>query len=72
MSRRKWLFLHALFMRECLESGHFDVLWWFDTIAMLADVMTKGFVEREALIGVCADGVLKIVGQTLVCNQFRA
>ena len=58
-------------MREYLESGHVDVLWWLDTLAMLADGMTKGSVEREALIRVCAEGILKIFGQTPVSKQLR-
>ena len=68
----KPLFLHALAMREYLESGHVDLLWWLDTLAMLADGMTKGSVEREALIKVCADGIWKIIGQAPVCKQLRA
>ena len=67
----KPLFLHALAMREYLESGHVDVLWWLDTLAMLADGMTKGSVEREALIRVCAEGIWKIVDQTPVSKQLR-
>ena len=36
----KPLFIHALAMREYLEVGWVDRLWWFDTLAMLADGMT--------------------------------
>ena len=68
----KPLFLHALAMREYLESGHVDLLWWLDTLAMLADGMTKGSVEREALIKVCAEGIWRIIGQAPVCKQLRA
>ena len=64
-------FLHALAMREYLESGHVDLLWWLDTLAMLADGMTKGSEEREVLIRVCAEGMWKIVGQNPVPNQLR-
>ena len=67
----KPLFLHALAMREYLESGHVDVLWWLDTLSMLADGVTKCSVEREALIRVCAEGIWKIVGQTPVTKQLR-
>ena len=38
----KPLFLHALAMREYLEAGWADRLWWIDTQAMLADGMTNG------------------------------
>ena len=68
----KPLFLHALAMREYLESRHVDVLWWLDTLAMLADGMTKGSVEREALIRVCAEGVWRILGQQPVWKRLRA
>ena len=68
----KPLFLHALAMREYLESGHVDRLWWFDTLAMLADGMTKGSVEREALIAVCQLGVWKIVGLQPIFKQLRS
>ena len=44
----KPLFLHALAMREYLEAGWVDRLWWIDTLAMLADGMTKGSIDREA------------------------
>ena len=68
----KPLFLHALAMREYLGSGHVDRLWWFDTLAMLADGMTKGSVEREALIAVCQLGVWKIVGLQPIFKQLRS
>ena len=32
-------------------------------MAMLADGMTKGSVDREALVTVCQQGVWRIVGQ---------
>ena len=49
----KPLFLHALAMREYLEAGWVDKLYWFDTLAMLADGLTKGAVDREDLVLVC-------------------
>ena len=53
----KPLFLHALAMREYMKTGHVDCLWWLDTLAMLADGMTKDSVECEALIKVCQIGI---------------
>ena len=41
-------------------------------MAMPADGMTKGSVEREALIRVCAEGVWRILGQQPVCKRLRA
>ena len=67
----KPLFLHALAMREYLESGHVDLLWWLDTLAMLADGMTKGSVEREALIKICEQGIWQVIGLQPVCKQLR-
>ena len=43
------LFLQSLAVREHLESGNLSRLGWFDTRAMLADGLTKGSVDREAL-----------------------
>ena len=42
----KPLFLHALAMREYPQAGWVDKLYWFDTLAMLADGLTKGAVDR--------------------------
>ena len=67
----KPLFLHALAMREYLESGHVDRLWWLGTLAMLADGMTKGSVEREALIKDCHIGLWQIVGLPPVSKRLR-
>ena len=68
----KPLFLHALAMREYLEAGHVDRLWWLDTLAMLADGMTKGSVEREALIKVCQLGIWQVVGMQPIFKQLRS
>ena len=68
----KPLFLHALAMREYLESGHVDRLWWLDTLAILPDGMTKGSVEREALIAVCQLGIWKILGLQPIFKQLRS
>ena len=59
----KPLFLHALAMREYLEAGWVDRLYWFDTLAMLADGLTKGAVDREALVLVCEQGLWRFTGQ---------
>ena len=67
----KRLFLHALAMRGYVEAGWVDRLWWLDTQAMLADGMTKGSVDREALVSVCHRGVWKIVGQAPQCKSLR-
>ena len=67
----KPLFLQALAMREYLEAGWVDRLWWIDTLAMLADGMTKGAVDREALIRVCECGLWTIHGFAPVFKQLR-
>ena len=48
--------MHALAMREYMESGYIDRLWWFDTMAMLADGMTKGSIDQQALVQVFQQG----------------
>ena len=54
--------LHAQALREYLDDGSVDRLYWFDTRAMLADGMTKGSVDREALIRVGERGEWHIEG----------
>ena len=67
----KPLFIHALAMREYLEVGWIDRLWWIDTLAMLADGMTKGSVDREALLQVCAEGIWKVIGAQPTFKRLR-
>lgn len=64
----KLLFLHALAVRE-LKAGHLSRLWWFDTRDVLPDGLTKGAVDREALVAACEEGVWRIVGGTPVCKR---
>ena len=63
--------MHALAMREYSESGWLDRLWWFDTLAMLADGMTKGSIDREPLVAVCEQSVSQIVGQAPIFRRLR-
>ena len=67
----KPLLIHALAMREYLVAGWIDMLWWLDTLAMLADGMTKGAIEREPLVQVCYEGIWKIVGQQPIFKRLR-
>ena len=41
--------VHLHFIRELLDNGILKVMAWIDTRDMIADGMTKGAVEREAL-----------------------
>ena len=50
-------------MREYLEAGWVDRRLWLDTLTVLADGMTKGSADREALVAVCRQGVWMITGQ---------
>ena len=52
----KLLHMHALAMRQYLDEGLIDRLYWFDTLDMLPDGMTKGSIERGPLIEVCQKG----------------
>ena len=40
---------HVQFLRELLDRGVLHRLWWIDTRDMVADGLTKGSIEREAL-----------------------
>ena len=56
----KHLVLHARAMREFLEAGRVDRLYWFGTDDMLPDGFTKGVVDREALILCCQKGIWQL------------
>lgn len=44
------LLVHALKVREWLDDGNLGKLWWVDTRDMVTDGMTKGVVNRSALL----------------------
>ena len=44
------LLIHALAVREHLQTKAVDTLTWSDTYDMVADGLAKGAVEREALL----------------------
>ena len=44
----KHLHLHALAMRQFLTDGMIDQLYWFDTVDMLPDGLTKRQVRKRA------------------------
>ena len=50
------MLLHLLKFREWLDLGVVRALWWCDTDDMVADAMTKGSVDREAVLKLCNDG----------------
>lgn len=56
----KHLVLHARAMREFLEAGRVDRLCWFGTDDMLPDGLTKGSVDREALVRCCLEGIWRL------------
>ena len=65
------MFLHSLAVREPVESRHPSRLWWFDTRAMLADGLTKGSVDREALVKVCEQGLWLVEGDLPIHKQLK-
>ena len=40
---------HVQYLRELLDRNVLDSMWWLDTRDMIADGLTKGAVDREAL-----------------------
>ncbi len=60
-SADKALLVHALKLREWLNRKIVSVLWWLDTRDMVTDGMTKGSVDRAAILAV-ARGSWKFVG----------
>ena len=47
-------FFHLAYLRELLEQGTIRSLTWVDTRDMFADGMTKGSLDRNALVNVMA------------------
>ena len=45
----KILLLHALALRDHLETGQLSKLSWIDTRDMVADALNKGTIDRGAL-----------------------
>ena len=53
----KHMLLHALKLREWLDRGALRAVWWCDTLDMIGDGMTKGSVDREAILELCKTGL---------------
>ena len=53
------LMVHVRWVREHLARGTLNELWWVDTRSMLADALTKGSIDRSALI-ILMSGKLQI------------
>jgi hypothetical protein len=62
MPNDKHLMVHCLKFREFLDGGLLKVAWWIDTVDMLSDGLTKGFVDRSALITLTETGVWQLKG----------
>ena len=61
------LLLHALAVREFLDDGRLRRLYWLDTFDMMADGLTKGAVDRAALIAATSRGEWHLTGDQPVC-----
>jgi len=61
------LLLHALAVREFLDDGRLRRLYWLDTVDMMADGLTKGAVDRAALIAATSHGEWHLTGDQPVC-----
>ena len=57
----KTMLLHLLKVREWLDHGVVRRLWWCDTDDMLADGMTKGAVDRDAILQLCNNGLWNVL-----------
>ena len=51
--------VHVLSIREALNHRKLKALWWLDTRDMLADALTKGGIDRAALVLVMEKGIYK-------------
>jgi hypothetical protein len=66
----KTLYLHLLACRPWIDRGMLASLVWIDTLAMLADGLTKGKVDRSALFECSADNKWQVLG--LAPELFKA
>ena len=66
----KHLLLHARAMREFMEFGRVERLHWFGTDDMLPDGLTKGSIDREALITCCSKGTRSISHEEPIFKSF--
>ena len=57
-------------LRDRLEAGSIDAMWWFDTRDMICDAMTKGNLSREPLLTLWKTAILVIAGEQPV--QWRS
>ena len=56
-------------LRESLECHRLSKLWWLDTRDMLADGLTKGIINRSALLTICQTGKWDVAHS---CLEFQA
>ena len=60
----KHMLLHALKLREWLDRGALRALWWCDTLDMIGDGMTKGSIDRDAILLLCKLGLWNCIPWT--------
>eukprot|EP00972_Heterocapsa_arctica_P033628 4948457-Heterocapsa_arctica.AAC.1 len=58
--------VHCLKLREFLDAGMLKVVWWIDTLDMLADGITEGSVDRTAILAVVEHCKWKLLGLAAV------
>ena len=61
--------LHLISIRDMLRRGMLRRLFWLDTRDMLADGLTKGGVNRTALVRASEHGLYKVVHAVLSCGR---
>ena len=63
--------LHVVALRDKLERGILRRFWWAGTRDMLADGLTKGGVNRDALVSASEQGICRVSHETAVCTRRR-
>ena len=58
----KKMYIHTLAAREMLDQGQVSRLYWLDAKDMCTDGMTKGTVDRAALMSLGCDNRWKFIG----------
>jgi hypothetical protein len=58
----KTLYIHVLAGRDLLDRNLFERLIWIDTMDMITDGMTKGSIDRSALMKIGQNGLWQFKG----------
>jgi len=65
----EYMLIHILKLRERIKLHALKKLWWCDTRDMVTDDLTKGSVDRSAILALSESGQWKVVHNVAVHPQ---